>query len=100
MAQNAASLELGQSAPIRIGDVVDKYRVERVLGMGAMGLVVAARHVTLDQVVAIKFLMDIDHLSFVEFDFGQGAALGNILIVISLVFAALYLRGVRRGVEV
>jgi multiple sugar transport system permease protein len=38
------------------------------------------------------------HLSFVEFDFGQGAALGDILIVISLVFAALYLRGVRRGV--
>src|SRR3954471_5303316 len=28
------------------------------------------------------------HLSFTEFDFGQGAAMGNILIVISLVFAA------------
>ncbi|MFG1925571.1 carbohydrate ABC transporter permease [Cryptosporangium sp. NPDC048952] len=36
------------------------------------------------------------HLSFVEFDFGQGAALGNILIAISLVFAFVYLRGVRR----
>ena len=32
------------------------------------------------------------HLSFVEFNFGQGAALGNILIVISLLFAIIYLR--------
>src|SRR3954453_14504734 len=37
------------------------------------------------------------HLSFTEFDFGQGAAMGNILIVISLVFAALYLRASRRS---
>ena len=37
-------------------------------------------------------------LSFVEFDFGQGAAAANILIVISLVFAALYLRASRRAV--
>jgi multiple sugar transport system permease protein len=38
-------------------------------------------------------------LSFVEFDFGQGAALGNILIVISLAFALLYLRANRRAVD-
>ncbi len=44
--------------PVAIGDVVDKYRVERVIGVGAMGLVVAARHVTLDQIVAIKFLVE------------------------------------------
>jgi multiple sugar transport system permease protein len=37
------------------------------------------------------------HLSFVEFDFGQGAAAANILIVISLVFAVLYLRANRRA---
>jgi multiple sugar transport system permease protein len=36
------------------------------------------------------------HLSFREFQFGQGAALGNILIVISLLFALLYLRANRR----
>jgi multiple sugar transport system permease protein len=39
------------------------------------------------------------HLSFVEFDFGQGAALGNMLIVISLVFAMFYLRASRRAVH-
>lgn len=39
------------------------------------------------------------HLSFVEFDFGQGAAMGNILIVISLVFAMFYLRAGRRAVD-
>ena len=37
------------------------------------------------------------HLSFQEFEFGQGAAVGNVLIVISLVFALLYLRANRHG---
>ncbi len=38
-------------------------------------------------------------LSFVQYDFGQGAALGNILIVISLIFAVLYLRANRKAVD-
>ena len=37
--------------------------------------------------------------SFVEFKFGQGAALSNILILISLVFAIVYLRLTRRQVD-
>ncbi|MBX3221274.1 MAG: serine/threonine protein kinase [Labilithrix sp.] len=45
-------------SPVNIGDIVDKYRVEHVVGVGAMGLVVAARHTTLDQIVAIKFLVE------------------------------------------
>lgn len=39
------------------------------------------------------------HMSFREFDFGVGAALGNILVVISLVFAVVYLRVNRRAVD-
>jgi serine/threonine-protein kinase len=45
-------------APVRAGDVLaGKYRVERVLGAGGMGVVVAAHHLQLDQKVALKFLL-------------------------------------------
>lgn len=37
--------------------------------------------------------------SFVEFSFGTGAAVSNILIVIALVFAVIYLRASRRPVD-
>lgn len=37
--------------------------------------------------------------SFVDFEFGQGAALSNILIVISMIFAVVYLRTTRRRVD-
>ena len=37
--------------------------------------------------------------SFVEFKFGQGAALSNILILISLAFAVVYLRATRRQAD-
>jgi eukaryotic-like serine/threonine-protein kinase len=47
------------SPPVRAGDMLaGKYRVERVLGAGGMGVVVAARHVELDQLVAIKFVRE------------------------------------------
>jgi len=46
------------TAPVQIGDILaDKYRVERVLGQGGMGVVVAARHLHLGESVAIKFLL-------------------------------------------
>jgi hypothetical protein len=45
-------------AAVRPGDVLaGKYRVERVLGQGGMGVVVAAHHIQLDEKVALKFLL-------------------------------------------
>ena len=45
-------------APVREGDVIaEKYRVERVLGVGGMGVVVAAMHLDLEERVALKFLL-------------------------------------------
>ena len=37
--------------------LVGKYRVERVIGRGGMGVVVEARHIALEQRVALKFLL-------------------------------------------
>ena len=46
------------SAPVAVGHVLaSKYRVEGVLGMGGMGVVVAATHLDLEQKVALKFLL-------------------------------------------
>ena len=36
--------------------IADKYRVERVIGQGGMGFVLAARHLDLEQLVAIKLM--------------------------------------------
>ncbi len=47
-----------ESAPVRPGDLLaGRYRVEQVLGVGGMGVVVAAQHVHLGQRVALKFLL-------------------------------------------
>jgi serine/threonine-protein kinase len=45
-------------APVQAGEILDgKYRVDRVIGAGGMGVVVAATHVQLNTQVALKFLL-------------------------------------------
>ncbi|HEY2731530.1 MAG TPA: serine/threonine-protein kinase [Polyangia bacterium] len=52
------ALTSAETPPVREGDILDgKYRVERVLGVGGMGVVVAATHVQLQTRVALKFLL-------------------------------------------
>src|SRR5688572_10352331 len=48
--------------------IAEKFRVERVLGQGGMGVVVVATHLQLDQTVALKFLHDeiLSHPDIVE----------------------------------
>ncbi len=44
---------------VRAGDIIaGKFQIERVLGEGGMGYVVAARHLQLGQTVALKFMRD------------------------------------------
>jgi serine/threonine-protein kinase len=45
-------------APVREGEIIGgRYLVDRVLGYGGMGVVVAATHLGLEQKVAIKFVL-------------------------------------------
>jgi eukaryotic-like serine/threonine-protein kinase len=49
--------DVSEPPAVNIGDVIaGKYRVDRILGEGGMGVVVAATHAQLDQHVALKFL--------------------------------------------
>ena len=46
------------NAPVNPGDILaGKYRVDRVLGVGGMGVVVQATHVQLEERVALKFML-------------------------------------------
>ncbi len=46
------------NAPVQPGEVLaGKYRIESVLGVGGMGVVVTATHISFDDRVAIKFLL-------------------------------------------
>ncbi len=53
----AASRAVVPAVPVQPGDVIaDKYRVERVVGAGGVGVVVHATHLALGEGVAIKLL--------------------------------------------
>jgi serine/threonine-protein kinase len=57
-----------EPAGVREGQLVaGKYRIDRILGAGGMGVVVAAHHLDLDERVAIKFLLPnvLDHVDAV-----------------------------------
>jgi len=48
----------GPDIGIRAGDLIaGKFRVDRILGVGGMGVVVAAHHLRLEELVAIKLLL-------------------------------------------
>jgi serine/threonine-protein kinase len=54
---SGARLSPGEALPIAIGDVIDgKYTVDAMIGIGGMGVVVAATHVNLGQRVAMKVM--------------------------------------------
>jgi len=56
--RTSARLQPSSDGAIQAGALLaDKYEVERLLGAGGMGYVVAARNVALDQRVAIKLLL-------------------------------------------
>src|SRR5689334_9609749 len=51
-------INVSSPSPVLPGQMLaGKYRVERILGTGGMGVVVAAKHVELNILVAIKFLL-------------------------------------------
>src|SRR6188768_640237 len=57
----AAQQDVGGHACAAGSVISGKYEVVRVLGQGAMGIVVAARHIELDEIVAIKFIQPVMH---------------------------------------
>jgi serine/threonine-protein kinase len=56
-AEEEPAVELARGLP-RVGEIAgDKYRIEKVIGRGGMGVVYAAHHLVLDQRVALKLLL-------------------------------------------
>ncbi|MCY1017281.1 protein kinase domain-containing protein [Pyxidicoccus sp. MSG2] len=70
----------GTSPVANLGEVLGTYRLERIIGEGAMGVVFEARHVRLDRPVAVKILKPqhvVDH-SLVQRFFQEARAVNAI----------------------
>src|SRR5580704_165066 len=52
----SGGLDPTSGIPLRGAIIADKYEIEQVIGVGGMGVVVAAKHVHLGHRVAIKFI--------------------------------------------
>jgi serine/threonine-protein kinase len=56
-AASPSSSKIAVDLPLEAGQILEgKFRVEKIIGEGAMGLVVEATHLALDERVALKFL--------------------------------------------
>src|SRR4051794_26698007 len=79
MPSGSGPTENEKTAGLRAGDLVaGHYRVERVIGSGGMGVVVAARDERNGDEVAVKVLRSVDDPRAVERFFREARAMGKL----------------------
>src|SRR5688500_10374822 len=79
MASGSGDTAIDTGSGVSAGDLVAGfYRVERVLGTGGMGIVVAARDERNGEVVAVKLLRSIDDTRAVDRFFREARAMGRL----------------------
>jgi len=79
MPSGSGNTGIDNASGVRAGDLVaGHYRVERVLGSGGMGVVVAARDERNGDAVAVKLLRSVDDTRSVERFFREARAMGRL----------------------
>ena len=79
MPPDSGDTAIANGSGVRKGDLVaGHYRVERVLGSGGMGVVVAARDERSGDAVAVKLLRSVDDTRAVERFFREARAMGRL----------------------
>src|SRR3954451_22684564 len=75
----AGDTAVDKGTGLRAGDLVaGRYRIERIIGSGGMGFVVAAVDETSGQPVAVKLLRSVDDTRAVERFFREARAMGSL----------------------